>query len=288
MILTNKNGYSDVIYNAMKKNNYSGSKNNYVSVTGLSNTPRQHILKKLHGDEITEDVEDRFWAFFGTVGHKILDDGTDPEKVITHERLSYSFYVDGKDYMISGESDYYHKDDGHIQDWKVPGVFSYIFKSADKEHEQQLNIYAWLHAAKHRKVIRLSNNYIYRDWRKHELKSRQGYPPKPEMTIERELWPISKTLKRIEEILIEFIEAENGNIRDCTKEERWLRDQKWAVMKEGKKRAERLFDTEEEAKDYIIISDIKKLSIEFRKGTAVRCEGYCNVSPFCSQFKGEK
>ena len=39
-------------------------------------------------------------------------------------------------------------------------------------------------------------------------------------------------------------EARAGNLPDCTDEERWLRDDKFAVMKEKRVRAVRVFDSQ--------------------------------------------
>jgi len=68
-----------------------------------------------------------------------------------------------------------------------------------------------------------------------------------------------------------------------------MRSTTFAVKKEGRKTAVRVFESEDEAKKLIAESDEKersKLSIEERKGEPVRCTGnYCNVNKWCSQYQ---
>ena len=73
-----------------------------------------------------------------------------------------------------------------------------------------------------------------------------------------------------------------GELPKCTSEERWAKPDTYAVMKKGRKTALRLLPTEEQAKEYIGDQDF---SVEFRKGVSTRCEGYCEVSQFCNQYR---
>jgi len=68
----------------------------------------------------------------------------------------------------------------------------------------------------------------------------------------------------------------------CTDEERWHRPDSYAVMKEGRKSALRVFAAEGVAQAFIENhADAKKLSIEFRQGKDIRCESYCQVRAVC-------
>jgi hypothetical protein len=79
----------------------------------------------------------------------------------------------------------------------------------------------------------------------------------------------------------------NEELTACTEEERWIRETKFAVKKEGRKTAIRLLDTEEEAKELLAtLPPTAKGFIEIRKGEAIRCTGnYCGVSKWCSQYQ---
>ena len=74
---------------------------------------------------------------------------------------------------------------------------------------------------------------------------------------------------------------------ECTEEERWIRETKYALKKEGRKTAIRVLDTEEEAQ--VMLKELPEKDkgfIEIRKGEAIRCtRNYCGVSQWCSQYQ---
>ncbi len=60
-------------------------------------------------------------------------------------------------------------------------------------------------------------------------------------------------------------------------------------MKEGRKNALKLFDSDEEAMSYIEdLIDPVKAFIQYRKGSPKRCWTYCNVQKFCPQLRAER
>jgi hypothetical protein len=66
-----------------------------------------------------------------------------------------------------------------------------------------------------------------------------------------------------------------------------MRTTKYAVKKEGRKTAVRVYDTEQEAQDLLKeMPEKDKGFIEIRKGESVRCTGnFCGVSQWCSQYQ---
>jgi hypothetical protein len=58
-------------------------------------------------------------------------------------------------------------------------------------------------------------------------------------------------------------------------------------MREGRKTAVKLFDSEPTAEAFLAICD-EKHRIEKRPGVSVRCAEYCAVSRFCSQYQAEQ
>ena len=71
-----------------------------------------------------------------------------------------------------------------------------------------------------------------------------------------------------------------------TDDERWVRDTSYAVKREGRKTAIRVFDNEEQAK---ALAEKEKGYVEVRKGEAIRCTGnFCGVAKWCSQFQKEQ
>jgi hypothetical protein len=82
-------------------------------------------------------------------------------------------------------------------------------------------------------------------------------------------------------ILFPNVKAEAGEALPCTPEERWEGPTRFAVMKQGQKRAVRVFDTREEAEGNVTKEG---LYVEERTGSSIRCESYCRVSSFCPQY----
>jgi hypothetical protein len=69
----------------------------------------------------------------------------------------------------------------------------------------------------------------------------------------------------------------------CTEDEKWIRETKYAVKKEGRKTAVKLFDEPIAAGE--LAHEVGGF-VEIRKGEAVRCTGnFCGVSQWCSQYQ---
>ena len=77
----------------------------------------------------------------------------------------------------------------------------------------------------------------------------------------------------------------NEDLPPCTQEDRWVRETKYAVKKEGRKTAVRVLDNEADAK---VLAEEVKGFVEIRNGEAVRCTGnFCGVSQWCKQYQKE-
>jgi hypothetical protein len=122
--------------------------------------------------------------------------------------------------------------------------------------------------------------------------NKADYPKAPIQVIEIPIW----THDRVEAFIRERINLHrdskvnadwNEELPLCTEEERWVRETKYAVKKEGRKTAVRVYDTEEEAK--ALLGDMPEKDkgfIEIRKGEAVRCTGnFCGVNQWCTQYQ---
>jgi hypothetical protein len=74
-------------------------------------------------------------------------------------------------------------------------------------------------------------------------------------------------------------------LQACTDEERWMSETIYAVKREGRKTAIRVFKTIEEATE---LAEKEKGYVEERKGEYKRCTGdFCGVSKWCKQYQGE-
>lgn len=67
----------------------------------------------------------------------------------------------------------------------------------------------------------------------------------------------------------------------CSPEQRWHKPDKWAVMKDGRKRAVRVFEDEGQAVEKLRELGEKGHHIEYRRGEDTKCEAYCPVAEFC-------
>ena len=80
-------------------------------------------------------------------------------------------------------------------------------------------------------------------------------------------------------------DMENSFI-DCSDDDRWKKEDSWAVKKKGLKRALRVFKDETEAKNFSDGQSVQT-EIEHRAGEFTRCKGnYCGVAEFCNQYQG--
>lgn len=248
------------------------------------------ILSKRHAKEIVKDISSEVWALFGTAVHYILSRQTSKD-VILEKRLSFPC----GSYTISGKPDYFNTSTGELKDIKVTSVYKVIFgvKEGYKDWENQLNVYAWLLRKNDYVVTKLTITAILRDWNQREATNNSSYPNVQIQEIDLPLWTYDDQEKFVSDKLTSL--RQNDELADdkldlCTPEQRWASPTTWAVMKEGRKSAVRVFDMEEKAKEYVRVSypDIEKkkdLDIQERPGEDKRCANYCDCNEFCGYYK---
>jgi hypothetical protein len=68
----------------------------------------------------------------------------------------------------------------------------------------------------------------------------------------------------------------------CTEKEMWEKPSRFAVIKEGKDRATRVFDTGVEAEKYLLDKKLdSSYNIVRRPGERVKCAAFCQVRSVC-------
>ena len=272
-----------------------------ISVTQLIDSPRVLLLREKHKNDITTDVMDMVWALFGTAVHSVLEAETG-KNIVKEER----FYSHVMGWTLSGAIDQYEvQDDGAvITDYKVTSVWSVIFDK--QEWVNQLNVYAFL---LEKELSMKSKNYIpvkaikicaiLRDWSRREARLKPDYPQNPVAYITIPLWTMEERLAYVKERMDIHQNARQmfdvaDEFVECSDKERWAKPDTWAVKKKGNKRALRVFDNQEDAKEFVLdhsnqldVGIIKQNhEIEHRKGENTRCKNnYCSVSDFCNQYK---
>lgn len=284
MKLTNKHNIPQVFVNAIERDDYTKG-NAHLSVTELINSPRIVQLKRMHWEEIEEDVSDKIFALLGKAVHYILEHGKE-DGSIREQRLFAE--LDG--WSISGAIDLQETDDGFIDisDHKLTGSWSVMNDKV--EWEQQLNMYAWMvEKVKNIPVRSIRINAIVRDWSKREASYKDTYPQAPIVVLDIPLWRFEEREQFIHQRIHSHSQAlfqaeTNAELPPCTPLEMWEKPTSYAVRKSGNKRATSVHSTKEEAEANLEVLG-KGYELEVRPGERTRCESYCQVRDFCSQYQ---
>ncbi len=255
----------------------------WISVTELIQPPQLRALTLKHESELTEDAGDRIWALLGTLLHGVLERNakglkdTVAEESLSAEVLGWKVigHYDLSEMVLDGEC---------LTDWKLTSVWS-VKEGPKREWEEQLNCYAWLIGQAGRRVDQIQIVAIGRDWSKNKAKYDQSYPQEQVKVMSVPLWTPDESAAFIEERVRLHQEAVKGNWPDCTPEERWVKDTKFAVMKTGAKKAVRLYDNNHAAQTHA--NGDSMLYVQHRPGESVRCASYCSVAHICPQRRRE-
>ena len=131
---------------------------------------------------------------------------------------------------------------------------------------------------------------IFKDWNKTNLLTKKDYPKFPVATVDFDLgtpeeveeW-IVKRFKRIE-----YLEKLSDlDLPLCNMEERFNTGDKYAVKKKVWKKAFRVFDSLDEARELLIELEQKypgEYEIEERIGEDKKCKDYCSCCQFCPYY----
>lgn len=240
-----------------------------LSVTGLIGPAWQRMLLLRHWDELEADASESVWSLLGTAVHDLLEKHADPEEHIVEEPIRIS---SGDRYVI-GHPDLLSTQDGVLTDYKVTSVWSLIL-GGRAEWTAQLNLYAHGMRQAGHTVHRVQNIVLLRDWSANKALAGGDYPSSMVVVVPQALWSEGECDAYMQARL-----AAHDDPAPCTPEERWVRPSTWAVMKEGRKTAVRVFDNPLEAE--VLAAQASKQTVVERPGRAVRCESYCPVRAVC-------
>lgn len=281
MILTNHLNLPEQIVNAVKKDDYNN--NGTYSATTLLKDPKEIILFNRHKDEITEDVSEHVYSLLGTSVHYILEKAEEGENQFKEERLYYKFGDD----TISGKFDFYDMEEEMLGDYKVTTIYKYLL--GDNEHYRfQLLTYAYL-LRKNGFPCKGGRIYqIFRDWQRSKAKFDKSYPQKPVNVItfrfyDKDFAYIENEIQQRLANIHKYEDFADDEIPICSKENRWATDDKFAVMKKGRKSAMRVLNSKEEAEEWM-----KNNGGEFiqeRPAESRKCVDYCSCCEFCNFWR---
>ena len=292
MELTNKSNLPNVIKRAVANDPYDSSGSD-ISTTRLITPPRIRVLEAKHWENLTEDVADKIFALLGSSVHHVI------ERAVTDEDIAeLRLFHEVNGWTLSGQFDLLTSK-GELIDFKVTSAWSALdaLKNGKAEWEQQLNVLDYLsrhtdhslknYLGKTLKVKSLSIMAILRDWSKMKTMTSKDYPRKQVVMIPVRQWSEEEQDNFVLARIKAHQEAEIGELPVCSAKERWRKDDKYAIMKDGRKTALRLLDTKDQVKQYLKDNKLvegKGCTVVLRAGEDIRCQSYCRVNSFCDYF----
>jgi len=317
---TNKFNLPSEVFDSIR---YDGHiTNGDISVTTLIDPPQIKILKKNNTYDI--DITDMFAAFLGTALHSLLEKANPNlnvrrireaaevfvvlgKKEVANKLFAYansiaqndneicentiSMEIDGT--ILSGTFDRYIKDLMKLRDYKSTTVNMATNISIIKHWTLQLNTYAsMIREMLDLPVMEIEVVVFMKDWTKMKIMSNPSYPKTPIMTIPIKVYDHGKMMDYLKKRVRVHKMADEGTVLGCTTGETWSNAEMFALKLVGGKKALTLFENEKEAEAAKNIkngrsmetNDKKRYFVEHRKSQPFRCEKYCQVSQFCSQY----
>ncbi len=274
--ITNTLNLPAAIVRAVQNDPYTAG-NSDISATKLIDAPQVVHLSRKHHDKLTVDVSERIWALLGQAVHTILERaGLREDGMVVEERL----YANVLGWTISGQVDRMHVDAGKLSDYKVTTVYK---KNGSDSWTKQLNVLRWLAHQNGHEVHELEIVAIFRDWRKTDSERQADYPPAAVQVIPVPVWSLEEAEDYIYERVALHQAARKGADVPCTDTDRWYSGTKYALMKDGGKRALRVVDSRDMLEP---VAD--GYHVQERVGEYKRCQHYCDVRDFCAQWADTK
>lgn len=252
------------------------------SATTLNKGAKEIILTDRHFDEIEVDAADSVWAVWGTAVHALLESQPDNN---FHEEY---FKVSVSNSYVTGQVDSYDMENGVINDWKTASVWKVQFNDFKDWRAQGLT-YAWLLQQSGLEVKKCRFVALLKDYSKTKAKTDSSYPQSPVFIYEFDVTAAdmeetaARILTKVQEIESAY-KLDDDAIEPCSAEERWADGEKWAVMKNGRKTAVKVFDNQLDA-DAMAGEMGNAYYVEHRPAISRKCGEYCNCKDFCNFYK---
>lgn len=256
------------------------------TATELLKGVREIILNRRHSGEIERDASEMVWAVFGSAVHSVLEAHAERPEEIKETRLA----VDCGGATVSGQFDLYDAATGTVTDYKTASVWRVIYDDWG-EYREQLMTYCWLLEQSGFPASRGRIIALLKDHSKTKAERERGYPPYPVYVKEFAFTDedLRAVGERIADKVAEIKRAEalpDDDLPLCSDGERWHRPGKFAVMKQGRKKALKLYGERTDA-------EIHALEVggyvEERPGKDGKCDGgYCQCREFCSYWRAKE
>lgn len=269
MRITNKYNLPQSVVDAVQRHEHR--KANF-SVTQLLKGATEIALEMMFPDKLEMDVSDMFNMLLGTAVHKVLEEQK-RDGVLNEHYMEADVYAGFK---VSGSADVLDLALEECVDYKTCASWKVIYKDYD-DWRRQGKGYLWLWFIETGKLWHKARFIaVIKDWSPTEAKRDRNYPQSPIVSIrfeysDAEIFGVQEEwTEKIIGVLQKLVSQDFGC---CSAEERWAKPTTYALMKEGRKTALKLYDNEADAVE--AKGDDTKLYIEERKGRDVKCESYC-------------
>lgn len=252
------------------------------SATTLNKGAKEIVLTDRHFDELETDASENVWAAFGTAVHALMESQPDNN---FHEE---SFKIPMSKSFVTGTVDSYDMENGIINDWKTASVWKVQFKDFTDWRQQGLT-YAFLLKASGLDVKKCRFIALLKDHSKTKARTDSTYPQSPVFIYEFDVTAdeLEETRDRLLNKVLEIEAAYDmgdDDIKPCSEAERWADGEKWAVMKNGRKSAIKLFDNQQDA-DAMAGELGNSHYVEHRPAISRKCADYCPCRDFCNFYK---
>ena len=288
MKITNKYNLPQTVVRAVSYDEHR--KAGDVSVTELIQPSQITYLKRQHADQIEADAADLLYVLDGKADHYTLSLSAQPD--IELSEFTLTTHVDRVE--VYGTLDLFDLE-GTITDYKRTSVWQFLLDEK-VEWEQQINLYATLLRRKQLvgelpsqflnvPIVKAQVIGLLRDHQLSKVEEEGNYPAHPIMQRELRLWPPAEGESFLEQRVQLWRNISMGLYKDCTPEERWAKPDTWAVKKRGGTRAvtDGIHSSLAAAESFAEGRPYGT-EIEYRPGRSTRCERYCMVSRWCSQW----
>lgn len=266
-----------------------------------SQTPQMTYLREIHQHEIETDVSELEFAMRGQLAHSLAE-RVQSANAFTEQHIHLE--IEGA--IVVTHIDLY--EDGELVEFKFPDI-SAVRRGMKDDWVKQINFQAVFVRALGFPVDRLTVEGWATGWTRGEWKNghENGYPPHGGFQWKTELWSPDKAAEELATAVREHAVARGGNYRECRDEERWVRNEEWAVIK-GFRRTDGSIDRKQknatavfgphtkrgggpdEAAAFIESKRPMPLVLEYRPGEFSRCvrggplgKASCALEPWCLQ-----
>lgn len=280
MIVSNRLNLPAAFVNAVSTTRHNAP--GCFSATTLNKGAKEIILSDRHFDEITVDAADSVWAVWGTAVHALLE--SQPDNNFHEEK----FKVPVCNSFVTGQVDSYDMEHATIFDWKTASVWKVQFADFGDWYKQGMT-YAWLLKQSGLDVRHCVFVALLKDHSKSKAAKDASYPQSPvfkyefDVTDEELQQTEARIIAKVQEIESAY-KLDDDAIEPCSAEERWADGEKWAVMKNGRKTAIKLFDNSADA-DAMAGEMGNAYYVEHRPAISRKCGEYCNCKEFCNFYK---